>query len=326
MTTATAGPVPVPVPVFVGVDVAKDSFDFNIRPAGDAASLPCSPAGIRQFITRLRLFQVQLVVMEATGGYEKLLAAELAAAGLPVVVVNPRQVHDFAKACGRLAKNDRLDAEIIARFAEAIRPQIRPLPSSDSQALSELVARRRQLVELQTAESNRLQTARAPKVQKSIRRLLSVIGKQIADLDNELDKTISNSPVWKEKDDLLQSVKGIGPATAHTLLADVPELGLLNRRDLAALIGLAPYDHDSGSLKGIRCISGGRAHVRTALYMATLTAIKWNPAIRRFYQRLISKGKAFKVALTACMRKLLSVLNMILKTKQPWRDSCSVLP
>lgn len=312
-------------PSFVGVDVSKDSFDFNIRPAGEAASLPCTPAGIRQFIARLSHFQVQLVVMEATGGYEKLIAAELATAGFPVVVVNPRQVHDFARACGRLAKNDRLDAEIIARFAEAIKPQIRPLPSAETELLSELVARRRQLVELQTAEFNRFQTAHAPKVKKSIQRLLSAIGKQIAELDDELDKAIANSPVWKEKDDLLQSVKGIGPATARTLLADVPELGQLNRRNLAALIGLAPYDHDSGKLKGVRCISGGRASVRAVLYMATLTATKWNPSIRRFYQRLISKGKVFKVAMTACMRKLLTVLNMILKTKQPWRDNCPVL-
>lgn len=320
MTTAA------PVPSFVGVDISKDSFDFNIRPAGEAASLPCTSAGIRQFIARLRTFQVQLVVMEATGGYEKRIAAELAAAGFPVVVVNPRQVHDFARACGRLAKNDRLDAEIIARFAEAIKPQIRALPSAETELLSELVARRRQLVELQTAEFNRSQTAHGPKVKKSIQRLLSAVGKQIAELDDELDKAIANSPVWKEKDDLLQSVKGIGPATARTLLADVPELGQLNRRSLAALIGLAPYDHDSGKLKGTRCISGGRAPVRAVLYMATLSATKWNPSIRRFYQRLRSKGKVFKVAMTACMRKLLTVLNMILKTKQPWRDNCPVLP
>jgi transposase len=314
MTTAA------PTPVFVGVDVSKESFDYHLRPCSQADSLPRSPTGIRQFIDRLHAFPVELIVMEATGGYEKLLAAELAAARLPVVIVNPRQIRDFAKATGRLAKNDKIDAQVISHFAQAVRPQIRPLPDADAELFAELVARRRQLIELRTAESNRLPMARGKKVIRSIKHMLTTLTAQLEELDQDLDDTIHNSPLWKEKDDLLQSVAGIGPGTSRSLLAELPELGDLNRRQVAALAGLAPYDHDSGKLKGKRCISGGRAPVRNALYMAALTATRTNPVIRKLYQRLRAKGKVFKVALTACMRKLLSILNMILKTKQPWRD------
>jgi len=312
-------------PQFVGIDVSKSSFDYRIHPAGLASTLPCSSAGVRQFIASLKPFHIELVVMEATGGYERFLAAELAAVGFPVVIVNPRQVRDFAKACGRLAKNDRLDAEVIALFAQAIKPQIRPLPGPESQALAELVARRRQLIELRVAESNRRETAHEPKVKRTINRMLALIEKQIAELDDDIAQAIANSPIWKEKDDLLQGVKSIGPTTAHNLIADIPELGQLNRRKITALAGVVPYDHDSGKLKGLRCIRGGRARVRSSLYMATFNATRWNPVIQRFFQRLRANGKPYKVALVACMRKLLTILNMIIKTKQPWRDP-SMLP
>jgi transposase len=315
-----------PVHVCVGIDVSKDVFNFHIRPSALAGSLPRSPAGIRQFISSLKDFRVKTIVMEATGGYEKVLSAELAAAKLPVAVVNPRQIRDFAKSTGRLAKNDSVDAAVIAHFAEAVSPQIRPLPDEDIELLSELVTRRRQLIELRTAESNRLPLARAIRVKRSIQRIIGTLTKQIEELDSDLDDAISDSPLWKEKDDLLQSVKGIGPTTAHLLIAEFPELGKINRRSAAALAGLAPFDDDSGKFRGSRHISGGRSPVRTALYMAALSAKRFNPSIKAFYQRLKANGKKTKVALTACMRKLLTVLNMIIKTKQPWRDTTPHLP
>jgi len=304
---------------FVGIDISKDKFDYFIRPSGDAGSLSYAPSDVAKFLARLSSLQVALVVMEATGGYEKQLAAQLSVAGLLVAIVNPRQVRDFAKSAGQLAKNDALDASITAHFAEAIRPKVRPLPDADTQALQELVTRREQLIQIRTAESNRLGVAATPKVKKSIQRHLKALQQNIDDIEEEIDDTISNSPIWKEKDDLLQSTPSVGEKTSHTLLAAVPELGQLSRARIAALVGLAPYDDDSGKQKGARHIRGGRAQARNALYMATLSAIRHNPAIKKFYTRLRSKGKAFKVALTACMRKLLTILNFILKTKQPWR-------
>lgn len=316
----TARSTAVSVPQFVGIDVSKETFNYHIRPAGLEDSLPRSPTGIRQLLSRLKDFTVELIVMEATGGYETLLAAELAAHTLPVVIINPRQIRDFARSNGRLAKNDTIDAAIIAHFAQAIRPAIRPLPDAVTLAFSELVARRRQIIELHTAETNRLQIARNPKVTRSIKRILAALARQRAEIDEEIDETVSSSPIWKEKDELLQSVKGIGATTARALLAEIPELGQLNRRQLASLAGLAPFDHDSGKFKGVRCISGGRGAVRASLFMATWSATRSNPVIRIFYNRLIAKGKKFKVAITACMRKLLTVLNMILKTKTPWKN------
>ena len=306
-------------PCAIGIDVSLAQLDVHILPSGEAFCLTHDSAGIRELLSRLHGRSVARVVLEATGRMQNVLASELNAAQIPVVIVNPRQIRDFAKACGRLAKNDALDAQIIARFAQAICPALRPLPDAQTLALAELVARRRQLVEFQTAESNRLKTAMVPKVKRSILRLLKALAKQIADIETELDQAVRNSPLWKEKDDLLQSVKGVGPATSRTLLADVPELGSLNRRQLACLIGLAPFDHDSGKLKGQRSICGGRAHVRSALYMASLSAIRCNPHLKAFYTRLRILGKPFKLAITACMRKLLTILNMILKTKTPWR-------
>jgi transposase len=313
-------------PVFAGIDVSKETFDLHLRPLALTQSLPHSAAGIRELLSILKAHPVELVVLEATGGYEKRIAAELAASHIPVVIVNPRQVRDFAKASGKLAKNDALDAAVLAHFADAIRPVVRPLPDAASQILTELVTRRSQLVALRTAEGNRLEVAHAPRVIQSIKRILSALDRQLQELDEHIDSTIESSPIWKEKDDLLQSVPGIGPTTSHALLAQMPELGSFSRRKAAALAGLAPYDHDSGKLRGLRCISGGRASVRNALYMAALTATRHNPVIRELYKRLRAKGKAYKLALTACMRKLLAILNHILKTKTSWRTSLPVNP
>lgn len=311
---------------FVGIDVAKDHFDVAVRPLHQKYTLPADAAGIREVVGKLRALDPELIVLEASGGYEKVLVAELGAAGLPVTVINPRQSRDFARACGILAKNDSIDADVLARFGEAVRPKFRPIPSADAEALSDLVARRRQLIEFRTAEQNRLAMARHPKVKSSIRKHLALIDKQLEELDDDLDDAIRQSPMWKEKDDLLQSVKGIGPITSRILLAEMPELGIASRREIASLAGLAPFDHDSGQLKGRRCIYGGRPIVRTALYMATLAAIRCNPTLRAHYQQLIAKGKRFKVAMVACMRKLLILLNNILKTKTPWRNPLPEIP
>lgn len=311
---------------FVGIDVAKDHFDVAVHPQRHAFTLSANGPGFREVISRLSPLEPELIVLEATGGYEKVLAAELVAAGLPVIIVNPRQVRSFAKACGILAKNDSIDASVLARFGEAVRPKLRPIPDANAEALSDLVARRRQLIEIRTAELNRLQMARHPKVISSIQKHLASIDEQLKELDDDLDDFIRQSPVWREKDELLQSVKGIGPVTARVLLAEMPELGQANRREIAALAGLAPFDQDSGQFKGRRCIAGGRPVVRTTLYMATLSAVRYNPAIRAHYKHLKEKGKHFKVAIVACMRKLLILLNNILKTKTPWRNNALEIP
>ena len=305
---------------FVGIDISKEKFDFFIRPSSQAGSFSYSPVDVAQFVSLLSRFNVGLIVMEASGGYEKQLAAQLNTAGFLVVIVNPRQVRDFAKSTGRLAKSDAIDASVNAEFAEKIRPQVRPLADAESQVLKELVTRRDQLVQIRTAESNRLQVARTPKVKKSIQRNINALQQNIDAIETDIDNIISNSPIWKEKDALLQSTPSIGQQTSRKLLATVPELGLLNRSQIAALVGLAPYDNDSGKFKGTRTIRGGRGPARHALYMACITAIRFNSVIRAFYQRLRATGKAFKLAMTACMRKLLSILNYIVKTKQPWRQ------
>ena len=320
LPASLSDPVSSRVPVFVGIDVSKNTFDFFIRPEGKKTlSLPYSGAGIRELIAQLKEFNVVCVTLEATGGYETVLAAELAL-HFPIAIVNPRVIRDFAKATNRLAKNDAIDALVIAHYAEVLRPHLTTLPDADARAFAALAARRSQLVDMRTAESNRLQTAPTPKVASSIRKLLVFLEKQILEIEQQIQDAITNSPIWKEKDELLQSVKSIGAITSHKLLAEIPELGSANRGQITALAGLAPYDHDSGKFKGKRCISGGRAPVRSALYMATLNAVRFNPVIKTFYQRLIADGKAFKVAMTACMRKLLCIINMILKTKTPWRD------
>jgi transposase len=300
--------------LYVGIDVAKDSFDVASLPAGLQASLPNDPAGRRHLLDTLRTHTVSLIVLEATGGYERDLVADLLAADFQVVVANPRQVRDFARGIGQLAKTDRLDAQVLARFAQMVQPQPRPRPAGEGEALGELVLRRRQLADLHTQEANREPQARHPQVRKSLRALEG----QIEDLDRLIRQHIDSDDGLKRKDQIVQSVKGVGPGTSAMLLARLPELGRLNRGEIAALVGVAPWDVDSGQWKGQRRIWGGRQEVRNLLYMAALSAIRFNPAIRVFFQRLDSRGKRFKVAITACMRKLLVILNTLVRNDCLW--------
>jgi len=304
--------------VFVGIDVAQDHLDVHLLPAGEAFACPNDPTGIASLVGRLQVAQPALIVLEATGGYQGLVAAELTAADLPVAVVNPRQPRDFARALGLLAKTDAIDARVLALFAEKVQPRCQTPRSDREQRLKALVTRRRQLVEMRTAELNRRALA-TDEVRKSIDKVVKLLNRQIEDLEQDLDGTIRHMPQWREKDDLLQSVPGVGPATSHMLLAALPELGTLGRRQMASLVGLAPFNRDSGKLRGQRTIWGGRADVRCALYMAAVSAIRCNPAIRAFYQRLRNNGKKAKVALTACMRKLLTILNSLLRNHCPWQ-------
>ena len=313
------------IPVFVGIDVAKEHLDVALRPTADRWGAANDEPGIARVVARLQAVRPALVVLEATRGLELPVTGALAAAGLPVVVVNPRQVRDFAKATGRLAKTDALDAAILAQFAEAVRPALRPLPDTATHALQALLARRRQLLEMRTAEQNRLASA-PPPVRTRIRAHLTWLDRELAHTDEDLARAIRESPLWRAKDDLLQSTPGVGPVLARTLLASLPELGTLNRKQIAALVGVAPLNRDSGTLRGRRSVWGGRAHVRTALYMSALAATRSNPVIRAFYQRLCAAGKAKKVALTACMHKLLTILNAMVKTRTPWQRNFAQTP
>ncbi len=304
---------------FVGIDISKTQLDFAVRPSEEQWTVPHDGPSIEAAVERLRRVPPERIVLEATGGLERPLVRALVAVGLPVIVANPRQVRDFARATGRLAKTDRLDALVLARFAETVRPAVRPQPDEATQALSALLSRRRQLLEMLTAEKNRLQTAPKP-VQKRIAAHLAWLTAELKRVDAELDETIRQSPVWREQDDLLQSVPGIGRVMSRTLLADLPELGTLTHRQIAALVGVAPLNRDSGTMRGARRIWGGRASVRAVLYMTTFAATQWNPVIRSFYERLRAAGKAHKVALVACMRKLLIILNAMMKHRTPWRQ------
>ena len=306
-----------PSNVYVGIDVAKERLDVAQRPSLEGWRVANDERGIAELVARLVQLKPALVVLEATGGMELPLVGALAAAGLPVVVINPRQAREFARATGRLAKTDAIDAQVLAQFAEAVRPQLRPLPDAAAQELSALMTRRRQLIEMLTAEKNRLRAA-ARAVRPDIQEHIHWLERRLADLDGDLSQTIRSSDIWREKDDLLQSAPGVGPVVSTTLLADLPELGTLNRKEIAALVGVAPLNRDSGTLRGRRTVWGGRSKVRAALYMATLVATQRNPVIRTFYQRLLSAGKPKKVALTACMRKLLTILNAILRSRTPW--------
>ena len=306
-----------PSTIVVGIDVSKDRLDLAWRPTGERWAVPNTERGIRAISRRLRTPAPTLIVLGATGGLELPLTGALAAAGLPVVVITPRQVRDFAKATGRLAKTDAIDAAVLAQFAEAVRPEPRPLPDAATQARSALLTRRRQLIAMRTAEQHRLETAPAP-VRTGIRAHLTWLEGRLAELDEALATTIRESPLWRETDDLLQSTPGVGPVLARTLLASRPELGTLTRQQLAALVGVAPLNRDSGRFRGSRRVWGGRAHVRAVLYMGTLVATRCHPLIRAFYQRLCAAGKAKKVAVTACMRKLLTILNAMLKHRTPW--------
>ena len=304
-------------PRFVGIDVSKAQLDVAVRSTGKRWTLPYDQTGIEGLIPQIVGLEPALVLLEATGGLELPLVAALAAAVLPVVVVNPRQVRDFAKATGTLAKTDSLDAAVLAHFADAVRPEVRPLKDAETQVLSSLVARRQQVMTMLVAERNRLSSATMA-VRPSIEAHIAWLKQQLDDLDQGLRQTLRQSPVWREKDDLLRSVPGIGNQISLTLLAYLPELGTLNRRQIAALVGVAPFNRDSGTLRGKRTVWGGRARVRTALYMGALVASRFNPVIRDFYQRLLSAGKPKKLALTACMRKLLIILNSMLKYGSSW--------
>ena len=302
---------------YVGIDVSKDQLDVAMRPSGDSGSMANDASGITEVVQRLAQLHPKLVVLEATGGLQMPLAAALATAGLPLSMVNPRQVRDFARATGRLAKTDRVDAQVLAHFADAVGPTPYPLPDAQTQELTALLTRRHQVVEMLTAEKNRLRTTRESmrqRVQDHIRWL----EQDLADLDDDLERTLRESPLWREKDNLLRSVPGIGRVVSITLLADLPELGTLSRHQIAALVGVAPLNRDSGRFRGTRTVWGGRARVRAVLYMAALTASRYNPIIKAFYHRLCGVGKARKVALTACMRKLLIILNSMVKHQQTW--------
>lgn len=305
--------------VFIGIDVSKAGLDVGVLPQEQFWTTANDEEGCRGLVERLRALSPALIVLEATGGFEASVAAMLAAAGLPVVVMNPRLVRNFAKATGKLAKTDRLDARMLASFAQVMRPEVAPLKDEQSRALDALFNRRRQLVDMLTMEKNRL-TLATPKVAQDLKAHIAWLVQRLKDVDGELKTLIERSPVWREKDELLQSTRGVGPVMSITLLAQLPELGSINRRQISALVGTAPMNHDSGKFKGQRHVWGGRANVRAVLYMATLAAIRCNPAIKAFHQRLRDAGKKSKVAIVACMRKLLTILNALLKNKTPWRD------
>ena len=305
---------------YVGIDVAKAGMDIAVRPTDESWAISNDEAGIRRLVSRLKTLEPDLVLLEASGGLELPIVAALAVEELPVVVVNPRQVRDFARATGKLAKTDTLDAAVLAHFGEAVRPPVRPLRDAESQLLSSLVARRHQLVTMLVSEKNRLSTATTVAVRPSIEAHIDWLEWELNDLDGNLQQLIRRSPVWREKDDLLRTVPGVGEQVSLTLLAYLPELGTLGHRQISALVGVAPFNRDSGTMRGKRTVWGGRARVRASLYMGALTASRWNPVIRDFYQRLLAAGKPKKVALTACMRKLLVILNSILRHRSPWYD------
>src|SRR5215471_4859478 len=306
-------------PIFIGIDVSKARLDVAIRPSGQTESVSNDTAGIEALVKRLSESRPALIVLEATGGVERSVTRALASAELPVVVVNPRQVRDFAKATGQLAKTDRIDAQVLARFAQAVRPALRPLPDEVSWELRAGVTRRRQITEMIVAERNRL-GATSKAIRKRIEAHIRWLESELDRADQDLDQSIRQSPIWQKNQELLQSVPCIGPVISRTLLAELPELGQLNRKQMAALVGIAPLNRDSGTMWG------GRASVRAVLYMAALVASKRNAIIRTFYQRLRNAGKAPKVALVACMRKLLTILNSMIKHKTRWSENFSVQP
>jgi transposase len=306
---------------FIGIDVSKRRLDIHVRPSGEGFAIDYDDESVAALVARMVALAPALVVLEATGGLEVRLAAALAAAGLPVAVVNPRQVRAFARAMGRLAKTDRLDAEAIARFAEAVRPPARPLPDEATRHLGALVARRRQLLEMPVAERNRRQAA-DPALHERIDAHLRWLEEALAEIERELEGVIRESAIWRAKEALLRSVPGVGGVSARTLLAELPELGSLTRRQAAALVGVAPFSRDSGRMRGKRAISGGRARLRACLYMAAVAAARGsNPMIAGFYKRLRSAGKPAKLALTACMRKLVVTLNAVLRTNTAWKQA-----
>jgi len=309
--------------LFVGIDVSTDELVVAVRPTGERFPIPYTTLGVSDLIARLKPLRPKLIVLEATGGIQRRLAAALAAAKLPVVVVNPRQVRDFAKSTGELAKTDRIDAAMLAYFGEAVKPEVRPLQSTQQQQLQGLVSRRRQIVEMVAIERNHLVTA-PDHVSENVRYHIIYLERLLSEIDSDIDQAVESSEIWQAKSDLLQSTKGVGPVLSRTLLADLPELGHLNRQEIAALVGVAPMCDDSGKRSGKRRCWGGRAPVRTTLYMATLSATTCNPPIKTFYQGLLSRGKPKKLALTACMRKLLTILNAMVKQNKIWDPKLAI--
>lgn len=309
-----------PTPAFVGIDVSKDFLDAHARPAGLAGRFPNDPAGIVALVSWVRRVAPTLVVVEATGGLEYPAVVALHAAGVAAAIINPTQARRFAQATGRAAKTDALDAAVLAHFAEAVRPPVRPLPDAATRALAELLDRRRQLLGMQTAEQNRLAAATGAAVRRDIQAHLRWLGKRLAGADADLDRAVRESPVWQANDDLLQSIPGIGRVVSRTLLADLPELGTLTREQVAALAGVAPMNRDSGRTTGYRGTTGGRSRVRAAVYMAALSARRYNPVLKAFAARLAAQGKAAKVVLVAVARKLLVIANAVLRDRKPWAD------
>lgn len=306
--------------IFVGIDVSKAQLDVAIRPSDERQSFANNTVGIKVLVKKLAKIEPTLIVLESTGGLERQVMSALISGELPAVMVNPRQIRDFAKATGQLAKTDSIDAAVLAHYAEAVRPTPRPLPDALTVELRALSARRRQIIEMIVAEKNRLATA-CQAVRKHILAHIRWLEHDLDRADHDLEHFIKQSAIWKQNEELLRSAPSVGAVTSRTLLADLPELGTLNRKQISALVGIAPFNRDSGTLKGRRAIWGGRAAVRSALYMATLVATRHNPVIREFYKRLKAKGKVSKVALVACMRKLLTILNSMLKHKTRWSET-----
>jgi transposase len=305
----------------VGIDVSKDHLDVAVRPSGEVFAIERNPAGLEQLTLRLGAISPTLVALEATGGFEIIVAAALSAARLPVVVVNPAQIRAFAKAVGQRAKTDPIDAAVIAHFAEATKPEPRPLPDEATRLLSDLVARRRQILEMMVAERQRHKRMTVPHLRKSIVRLLKALERELASVDTDINDAVRGSPAWREKEDLLASVPGVGPTIARTLIAELPELGQLSRRQIAALAGLAPFTRQSGQWRGRSFIGGGRTAVRTALFMGAMVAKQHNPVLKVFFDRLVALGKPKMVALIAVARKLLTMLNAILRDRRPWQTA-----
>lgn len=310
----------------VGIDVSKATLDVAILPQGGSFRVSNDETGIDELATRIEDLAPALVVLEATGGFERAAATALAVRGLPVAVVNPRQARDFARATGRLAKTDAIDAGVLARFAEAVRPSPKALPDQEAREFSAILSRRRQIIGMLTAENNRLGATSSEAVQGRIEAHVRWLEKELSRTDRELDETIKKSPTFRENEALLKSVPGVGPVLCRTLLAELPELGSLPPRELSALVGVAPLNRDSGTFRGRRTVWGGRGRVREALYMGALVATRYNPAIKEFYERLVSAGKPKKVALVACMRKLLIILNAVMRDRIPWRCSHALNP
>jgi len=307
--------------IYVGIDVSKDRLDVHILPSGQAFAVTRNGKGLNELVEQLSSLRPHLIAVEATGGFESIVAAALGGAHLPLVVVNPAQVRHFAQAVGKRAKTDPIDAAVIARFAEAVKPEPRELPDEAARLLSELVGRRVQVLEMLVAERQREQRASAVRVVKSLKRHIAALEKELPEIDRDIDTMVRGSPVWREKEDLLVTFPGVGKGTAHSILADLPELGRLTRREIASLVGIAPFTRQSGRWKGKSMIAGGRPSVRSAIYMAALTAMQWNPVMSAFYQGLLARGKPRMVALIAVARKVLITLNAMLRDKKPWQPA-----